>query len=160
MACFVYEGAVKQDGSKPADIKTVSLSWKTEFQKELIRKRIREKALREEATAVVIVTDAETQAAPEAAGQFLQAEKGISDLGRQPDRERHRDDHLHHRRGSEDRQLRRDAVAHRAFIQFLLSRESPPGGARGTRRRQTHKAPGDSSRLSPSFSFVPSSGPI
>ncbi|MGD0659575.1 MAG: hypothetical protein ABSD38_16065 [Syntrophorhabdales bacterium] len=65
MACFVYEGAVKQDGSKPADIKTVSLSWKTEFQKELIRKRIREKALREEATAVVIVTDAETQAAPE-----------------------------------------------------------------------------------------------
>jgi hypothetical protein len=65
MACFVYEGAVKQDGSKPADIKTVSLSWKTEFQKELIRKRIREKALREEATAVIIVTDAETAAAPE-----------------------------------------------------------------------------------------------
>ncbi len=45
MACFVYEGAVKQDGSKPADIKTVSLSWKTEFQKELIRKRVRDKAL-------------------------------------------------------------------------------------------------------------------
>jgi len=62
MACFVYEGAVKEDGSKPADIKTVSLSWKTEFQKELIRKRIRDKALREEASAVVIVTDGETAA--------------------------------------------------------------------------------------------------
>jgi hypothetical protein len=60
MACFIYEGTVKEDGSKPADIKAVSLSWKTEFQKELIRKRVREKALREEASAVVIVTDGET----------------------------------------------------------------------------------------------------
>lgn len=65
MACFVYEGAVKEDGSKPADIKTVSLAWKTEFQKELIRKRVRDKALREEASAVVIVTDAEAATASE-----------------------------------------------------------------------------------------------
>ncbi len=65
MACFVYEGAVKQDGSKSPDIKTVSLSWKTEFQKELIRKRVRDKALREQASAVVIVTDAEAPAPSE-----------------------------------------------------------------------------------------------
>jgi len=65
MACFIYEGAVKEDGSKPADIKAVSLAWKSEFQKELIRKRVREKALKEEASAVVIVTDGENTSAGE-----------------------------------------------------------------------------------------------
>jgi len=65
MACFIYEGAAKEDGSKQADIKAVSLSWKTEFQKELVRKRVREKALKEEASAVVIVADAETAATGE-----------------------------------------------------------------------------------------------
>jgi hypothetical protein len=77
MACFVYEGAVKEDGSKPADIKAVSLSWKTEFQKELIRKRVRDKALREEASAVVIVTDAEAPAASERQGNPSKRKRAI-----------------------------------------------------------------------------------
>ena len=59
MACFVYAGDRKEDGSTSPTIKTVSLSWKTEFQKELIRKRIRDKAVLEKASAVLVVADAE-----------------------------------------------------------------------------------------------------
>jgi len=77
MACFIYEGAVKEDGSKPADIKAVSLSWKSEFQKELVRKRVREKALREEASAVVIVTDGETVSAGERQNNSAKRKRAI-----------------------------------------------------------------------------------
>lgn len=59
MACFVYAGDRKEDGSTSPTIKTVFLSWKTEFQKELIRKRIRDKAVLEKASAVLVVADAE-----------------------------------------------------------------------------------------------------
>jgi len=58
MACFVYAGDRKEDGSTSPTIKTVFLSWKTEFQKELIRKRIRDKAVLEKASAVLVVADA------------------------------------------------------------------------------------------------------
>jgi hypothetical protein len=59
MVCFVYAGDRKEDGSTSPTIKTVFLSWKTEFQKELIRKRIRDKAVLEKASAVLVVADAE-----------------------------------------------------------------------------------------------------
>jgi hypothetical protein len=58
-ACFVYAGDGKEDGSTSPIIKIVSLSWKTEFQKELIRRRIRDKAVLEKASAVLVVADAE-----------------------------------------------------------------------------------------------------
>lgn len=65
MAFFVYGGSLKQEGPEQSTVKAVSLAWKTEFQKELIRKRVRDKAWTEEASAVVIVTDAEAGPASE-----------------------------------------------------------------------------------------------
>jgi hypothetical protein len=59
LAIFIFEnGDRKGDGLECGHMKVVSLSWRTEFYKEMIRKKIHEKAAREGALAVILLTDA------------------------------------------------------------------------------------------------------
>jgi hypothetical protein len=58
-AIFVYENEPGNPGA--STVKTVSLYWKTDLQKEALIKRIKEKAFTEHASAVLVVTEAEPQ---------------------------------------------------------------------------------------------------
>jgi hypothetical protein len=63
MAVFAYKGEPGHTEGDGGEFKSVSLVWRTEFQKETIKKRIKEKASAESASAVVILTRAETEGA-------------------------------------------------------------------------------------------------
>jgi hypothetical protein len=70
LAVFVFEnGDGKGDGLETGDMKAVSLRWRTEFYKEIIRRKIHDKAAHEGALAVVLLTDARP---PTRSGNFLQ----------------------------------------------------------------------------------------
>ncbi len=56
MAVFAYRGdPAHGEGGGVEEFKSVSLVWRTELQKETIRKRIKEKAAAERASAVVVL---------------------------------------------------------------------------------------------------------
>ena len=62
MAVFAYKSEPGQgEGDGADEFKTVSLAWRTELQRETIKRRIREKAAAEGASAVVILTGAGTE---------------------------------------------------------------------------------------------------
>jgi hypothetical protein len=56
IALFVYGKHLKHEQLKESATKVVSLSWKNEFHKEVVRMRIQEKARAEGASAVVLLT--------------------------------------------------------------------------------------------------------
>ena len=59
LAIFVFEdGDKKGGGLDSGDMKAVSLSWRTEFDKDIIKKKIHDKAAHEGASAVILLTDA------------------------------------------------------------------------------------------------------
>ena len=61
MAVFAYKGEPGRRESDGDEFKSVSLAWRTELQKETIKRRIREKVSAERASAVVVLTRAETE---------------------------------------------------------------------------------------------------
>lgn len=61
MAVFAYKGEPGQQEGTTDEFKSVSLLWRTELQKETIKRRIREKASAERASAVVVLTRALTE---------------------------------------------------------------------------------------------------
>jgi hypothetical protein len=63
MAVFAYKGEPGQREGNGDEFKSVSLAWRTELQKETIKRRIKEKAAAERASAVVVLTRAETEGA-------------------------------------------------------------------------------------------------
>ena len=63
MAVFAYKGEPGRQGGNGEEFKGVSLVWRTELQKETIKRRIKEKASAERASAVVVLTRAETEGA-------------------------------------------------------------------------------------------------
>ena len=66
----VFEnGDRKGYGLENGDMKAVSLRWRTEFYREIVRKKIHDKAAREGALAVVLLTDARS---PTRSANFLQ----------------------------------------------------------------------------------------
>jgi hypothetical protein len=70
LAIFVFEnGDGKGVGVESGHMKTVLLSWRTEFHKEIVRKRIHDKASHEGASAVILLTDARP---PARSGNHLQ----------------------------------------------------------------------------------------
>ena len=70
LAVFVFEnGDRKGDGLENGDMKAVSLRWRTEFYREIVRKKIHDKAAHEGALAVVLLTDARS---PTRSANFLQ----------------------------------------------------------------------------------------
>jgi len=70
LATFVFEDGDRKDGGLDGShMKAVSLSWRTDFNKEIIRRKIRDKAAHEGASAVILLTDA---APPARSGNSLQ----------------------------------------------------------------------------------------
>lgn len=63
IAVFAYKGEPGHPEGNGDEFKSVSLVWRTEFQKETIKRRIKEKASAERASAVVVLTRAETEGA-------------------------------------------------------------------------------------------------
>jgi len=63
MAVFAYKGEPGHQEGNGDEFKSVSLVWRTELQKETIKRRIKEKASAERASAVVVLTRAETEGA-------------------------------------------------------------------------------------------------
>jgi len=63
MAVFAYRGEPGHREGNGDEFKSVSLVWRTELQKETIKRRIKEKASAERASAVVVLTRAETEGA-------------------------------------------------------------------------------------------------
>lgn len=58
MAVFVHPESVGPEGTeRPGGVKTVSLSSRSELQKEAVRKRIREKVIAEAISMVILVAD-------------------------------------------------------------------------------------------------------
>jgi hypothetical protein len=61
MAFFIY-GEHKEPGPLQAGVtKAVDLAWRSEFYKELLRRKVREKARAEGPSAVIVVTDAKAE---------------------------------------------------------------------------------------------------
>ncbi|OPY60561.1 MAG: hypothetical protein A4E57_04424 [Syntrophorhabdaceae bacterium PtaU1.Bin034] len=60
MAVFVFVNGANPDEPANTSLKTVSLTWRDEHQKEALKKRVREKAVSEQAHAVVILSDTKT----------------------------------------------------------------------------------------------------
>ena len=58
IAVFAYKGEPGHAEGDGNEFKSVSLVWRTELQKETIKKRIKEKAFAERASAVVVLTRA------------------------------------------------------------------------------------------------------
>jgi hypothetical protein len=76
MAVFAYRGEPGHgEGGDADEFKSVSLIWRTELQKETIKRRIKEKAAAECASAVVILTRANTEGAR--AKRVPSQEKGV-----------------------------------------------------------------------------------
>ncbi len=63
IAVFAYKGEPGNREGKGDEFKSVSLVWRTELQKEIIKRRIKEKASAERASAVVVLTRAGTEGA-------------------------------------------------------------------------------------------------